>query len=116
MKSGGYIPNPALSWLYQRFFESIEVDQAWAGRVREADARGTVLYVLRNLSFIDFLALDHLTKKLGLPQVGFANDLGLWLLEPMGRGWLAALKKRTEAEDVAHLRRADDETAFVEGA
>ena len=79
-----YAPNPALAWIYQRFFEHIEVDEAWAGRVREADARGTVLYVLRNLSFVDFLALDYLTKSLRLPQVKFANDLGLWVLEPMG--------------------------------
>ncbi len=103
-----YEPNPALAWLYERFFAHIEVDQTWAARVREADARGTVVYVLRNLSFVDFLALDHLTKRLSLPQVRFANDLGLWVLEPMGRGWLGALKKRTVADDVRHLRQAID--------
>ena len=103
-----YVPNPALAWIYQRFFEHIEVDQAWAGRVREADARGTVVYVLRNLSFVDFLALDHLTKSLRLPQVRFANDLGLWVLEPMGRGWLSALRPRREVDDVERLRQAID--------
>ena len=80
-----YEPNPLLAWAYQRFFDHIEVDEAWARAVREADARGTVVYVLRNLSFVDFFALDYLTKKLGLPEVRFANDLGLWILEPMGR-------------------------------
>ncbi len=103
-----YAPNPALAWVYQRFFEKIEVDQAWAGRVREADARGTVVYVLRNLSFVDFLALDYLTKSLRLPQVRFANDLGLWLLEPLGRGWLSALRPRREEDDVGRLRQAID--------
>lgn len=103
-----YEPNPALAWLYERFFASIEVDESWAARVREADARGTVVYVLRNLSFVDFLALDHLTKRLGLPQVRFANDLGLWVFEPMGRGWLAALRPRTPAEDARRLRQAID--------
>jgi glycerol-3-phosphate O-acyltransferase len=103
-----YAPNPALAWIYQRFFEHIEVDQAWAGRVREADARGTVLYVLRNLSFVDFLALDYLTKSLRLPQVKFANDLGLWVLEPMGRGWLSALRPRREVDDIKRLREAID--------
>jgi glycerol-3-phosphate O-acyltransferase len=103
-----YAPNPALAWVYQRFFENIEVDQAWAGRVREADARGTVVYVLRNLSFVDFLALDYLTKSLRLPQVRFANDLGLWVLEPMGRGWLSALRPRRETDDVKRLRQAID--------
>src|SRR5215470_12650913 len=101
-----YEPNRALAWLYHRFFEHIEVDDAWARAVREADARGTVVYVLRNLSFIDFFALDFLTKKNHLPQVRFANDLGLWVLEPMGRGWLYALFKRSGQSDVDDLRRA----------
>jgi len=103
-----YAPNPVLALVYRRFFEHIEVDQAWAGRVREADARGTVVYVLRNLSFVDFLALDYLTKNLRLPEVRFANDLGLWLLEPMGRGWLSSLRPRRELDDVQRLREAID--------
>lgn len=101
-----YEPNPLLDVLYKRFFEHIEVDDAWAKAVRAADARGTVVYVLRNLSFVDFFALDHLTKRLHLPQVRFANDLGLWILEPMGRGWLHALVSRSEQSDADDLRRA----------
>lgn len=108
-----YEPNPALAWIYHRFFEHIEVDQAWTKQVREAEARGTVIYVLRNLSFVDFLALDYLTKKLDLPRVRFANDLGLWIFEPeMGRRrWLSGLVPRTEADDVTRLRHAIDEGA-----
>ncbi len=101
-----YEPNPLLAWLYQSFFEHIEVDEAWTRAVREADQRGTVIYVLRNLSFVDFFALDYLTKRLRLPQVRFANDLGLWVLEPMGRGWLHALFERNEISDAADLRHA----------
>lgn len=107
-----YEPNPALAWIYQRFFEQIGVDEAWAERVRGAEARGTVVYVLRNLSFVDFLALDYLTKKLGLPRIRFANDLGLWVLEPqMGRGLLSMFKPRREPDDVGRLRQAIDEGA-----
>ena len=109
MKLRSYQPNAALAWTYKRFFEHIEVDETWAKQVLAADTRGTVLYVLRNLSFVDFLALDYLTKKLALPQVRFANDMGLWLLEPMGRGWLSALRKPNEVDDVANLRRAIEE-------
>ncbi|HWL87349.1 MAG TPA: 1-acyl-sn-glycerol-3-phosphate acyltransferase [Polyangiaceae bacterium] len=103
-----YEPNAVLGWLYHRFFEHIGVDEAWAAAVREADRRGTVVYVLRNLSFLDFLALDHLIKRLHLPQVRFANDLGLWVLEPMGRGWLSAIGRtgtRKEESDAQDLRR-----------
>src|SRR4029079_42832 len=56
----------------------------------------------------DFLALDYLTKSLRLPQVRFANDLGLWVLEPLGRGWLSALRPRRESDDVKRLREAID--------
>ncbi len=101
-----YEPNPILAWLYHRFFERIEVDAAWLSAVREADARGTVVYALRNLSFVDFFALDYLTKRYMLPQVRFANDLGLWVLEPMGRGWLRALQPRDELGDAEDLKRA----------
>jgi glycerol-3-phosphate O-acyltransferase len=101
-----YEPNALFAWVYKRFFESIEVDDSWARAVREADSRGTVVYVLRNLSSVDFFALDYLTKRHHLPQIRFANDLGLWILEPMGRGLLNALRRRTVEGDVADLTSA----------
>ncbi|NOU28195.1 MAG: hypothetical protein HOO96_09850 [Polyangiaceae bacterium] len=102
-----YDPNPILALLYRRFFEHVQVDPAWAARVREAESRGTVVYVMRNLSFVDFLALDYLTKREHLPQIRFANDTGLFLLEPMGRGWLNAISRSIRPwDDAAELRRA----------
>lgn len=83
-----YVPNPVLRALYNRFFSKIQVDDEWVQRVRAAAKEGAVVYVQRNLNFIDFLALDHLTKVNALPQIRFANDLGLWVLNPMmGRRW-----------------------------
>jgi glycerol-3-phosphate O-acyltransferase len=102
----GYQPNPALEWALRRLFAAIEVAPNWASSIREAAQRGRVVYVLRNLSFVDFLALDHMTKLHGLPEVGFANDLGLFLLEPLGRGWLSALRRRIQpVDDSAELAR-----------
>jgi glycerol-3-phosphate O-acyltransferase len=101
-----YEPNALLAWVYRRFFESIEVDEAWAKAVREADARGTVVYVLRNVSFVDFFALDYLTKRHGLPRIKFASEMGLWVLEPLGRGWLNALRPRARHADGLGLDRA----------
>ena len=101
-----YEPNALLGWVYRRFFESIEVDEAWAKAVREADARGTVVYVLRNVSFVDFFALDYLTKRHGLPRIKFASEMGLWVLEPLGRGWLNALRPRGPHADGLGLDRA----------
>jgi len=101
-----YEPNALLAWVYRRFFESIEVDEAWAKAVRDADARGTVVYVLRNVSFVDFFALDYLTKRHGLPRIKFASEMGLWVLEPLRRGWLNAIRPRGPHADGLGLDRA----------
>jgi glycerol-3-phosphate O-acyltransferase len=100
-----YEPNPLLAYVYRRFFEHIHVDEAWVSTVREAAARGSVVYILRNLSFLDFLALDHLTKRHGLPRIRFANDLGLWVLEPMGKGWFSALRPQSRGDAAEELRQ-----------
>lgn len=96
-----YEPNPLLERIYQRLFRHMKVDARWVNSIREAAMRGTVVYVQRNLSFIDFLALDYLTKREGLPRVHFANDLGLFVLEPMGKGWLQAFERRLQPSQEA---------------
>jgi glycerol-3-phosphate O-acyltransferase len=106
-----YDPNPLLARIYRSLFEGIEVDLAWLSAVREADARGTVVYIGRNRSLIDFLALDYLTKRHDLPRIRFANDLGLSVLEPLRRGWRKALRPRTAEAD-----EADFEAAVASGA
>lgn len=79
-------PNRVLRWIYSRFFRHMRVDERWSGAVREAAARGLVVYVMRSISVLDFLCLDYLLKRFRLPLVRFVNDLGLWILEPFGRG------------------------------
>ena len=101
-----YEPNPILSWAYKRLFENIDVDPAWVDAIRECDKRGTVVYALRNLSFIDFLALDHLTKRFGLPQVKFAQHLGLGVLEPFGKGWFQTFSRKTPRGEESDLTTA----------
>jgi glycerol-3-phosphate O-acyltransferase len=77
-----YTPPAVLKILYRRFFDHIQVDEGWADQVRRLSERGTVLYVLRNLNWLDFLALDYLTKRQDLPPIRYVNDLGLWILNP----------------------------------
>jgi glycerol-3-phosphate O-acyltransferase len=101
-----YEPNALLRWLYRRFFDRIEVDPDWIRSVREAAKHGTVVYALRSLSLLDFLALDHITKRFGLPHIRFANDLGLWILEPFGKGFERAFRARTRDDDIEDLRAA----------
>jgi len=81
-----YRPNAFLRWVYRRFFAHIRVDESWSTKVRESARRGVVVYVMRSISLLDFLCLDFLVKRFGLPLVRFVNDLGLWILEPFGKG------------------------------
>ena len=64
---------------YDRILREIPVDETWVRAVRQAAERGAVVHLVRNVSLLDLLALDHLTRRLGLPRIGFANELGGWL-------------------------------------
>ncbi len=87
-----YDPNAVLQAAYRQFFGHIKIHDDWLNLVREAAKRGPVVYVMRNLSYLDFMALDHLTHRHGLPGIGFANDLGLWIFEPFAETWSEALR------------------------
>lgn len=81
-----YQPSRLWRWLYDRFFRHVKPGERWERTVREQAERALVVYVARSLSFLDFLALDYLTKKHGLPLLRFANDVGMSIVEPFGRG------------------------------
>lgn len=102
----GYQPNPALRFLYRQFFDRIQVDEDWVRNVREHAERGTVVYILRNLNFVDFLALDHLTRRFGLPEVRYVNDQHLGALSPTHGGFSRILSRRSLKNDSEELAEA----------
>ena len=99
-----YEPVRFLRWLYRRFFSHIQVDVHWSEEVKQASAQGTVVYIMRSLSFLDFLCLDFLVKRFELPLVRFVNDLGLWILEPFGKGGRRLRFRRQLPEAPPHQR------------
>ncbi|EYF05958.1 1-acyl-sn-glycerol-3-phosphate acyltransferase [Chondromyces apiculatus] len=82
---------------YDTVLRQIPVDEAWVEAIRALVARGPVVYVLRNVSLVDLLALDALTRRFGLPPLGFANELGAWVEAP---AW--SLKKPSAEERIRH--------------
>lgn len=90
-----YEPSRLVRALLDRFFESLKVEESWLSEVRRVAERGSVVFVLRSLNLIDFLALDYLTRRHDLPRIRFVNDLGLGALNPMGRGLGAVLSPRS---------------------
>lgn len=85
-----YQPNPLLRAAYSRLFRRIRVDASWGEHLRGISEQGPVVYVLRSMNAVDFLALDYFTRELGLPEIRFANDLGPWVFAPMARQWFRA--------------------------
>jgi glycerol-3-phosphate O-acyltransferase len=70
-----------------RLFAGLRVDDGFAATVRDASARGPVLFVLRSMHAVDALAVASRSAGTGLPRLGFAHDLP-WLpraLDPKAR-------------------------------
>lgn len=113
-ESPRFEPNRLLRWIYTRFFRHMRIDERWSGHVRESAARGIVVYVMRSISVLDFLCLDYLVKRFRLPLVRFANDLGLWILEPFGRGGRRLrLRRQIPQEDALAKVISDHESALL---
>ena len=60
-----YEPNPLLRALYRHFFDRIRVDDDWVASVRSLSESGVVVYVLRSLNVLDFLAQEHVAVLAG---------------------------------------------------
>lgn len=60
-----------------RLFRHLEIEAAWREAAEGAARRGPVVYVMKSASALDYLALDHLTRKLALPPIGFVNGLSI---------------------------------------
>jgi glycerol-3-phosphate O-acyltransferase len=67
------------------WFRDIAIDDAWTDAVRALAGRGAIIYVLRNVSVLDYLALEHLTARFDLPRIGFVNELPA-AISPQPRG------------------------------
>lgn len=98
-----YQPNPVLKAAYAALFDRIEVGEAWVAENRRLSEQGMVVHVLGNLNVVDFLVLDHLTKRFDLPPIRFVNDLGLWVLNPdMGQSWADLFFPRSPTIQLRH--------------
>lgn len=110
-----YEPNPVLEALYRPFLQNLRVDEAWVDRMHELRKGASLVYVMRNLNVVDFLALDQVTRRFKLPRIHYVNDLGLWVLNPLGKGWLNALVPRrgpAPRDELAHALSCDGSAAL----
>jgi glycerol-3-phosphate O-acyltransferase len=111
----GFAPAAVLAKIAAPMLERLPVDPAWEARVRIATERGAVVHVVRNASVVDYLALDHVLRRAGLPSIGFVNDVGGF---PIARKLGSALPTRApetiELGDA--LDRGESALLFMKGA
>ncbi|HCP47446.1 MAG TPA: hypothetical protein DIU15_15500 [Deltaproteobacteria bacterium] len=80
------------------FFRHIR-DDTDLGPIREAARKGTVVYVMRTRSRLDYLFFNYFALKHGLPLARFANDVRTESLGPLTTQVRAAWARRRYRQD-----------------
>ncbi len=74
-----------VDWLCQRLLASIRIAPSAVEHVHELAQRGTVVYVMRQRSWVDYLMMTYVLRREGLPVPEFVNDLSLFWLRPLSQ-------------------------------
>ncbi|MBI4511553.1 MAG: 1-acyl-sn-glycerol-3-phosphate acyltransferase [Deltaproteobacteria bacterium] len=106
-------PGVVLKFLFRKLFGAIHFGEEDAARIRHAASRGPVVYVLRTVSYLEYLYFNYALSRNGLPLARFANGgVRTVLLWPIWiavglllRLWRLARGARLESEEDAMARR-----------
>lgn len=72
-------------WFARRYFGHFELDADVVTRLRDLEARGTVVYVMRYSSRLDYFLFNALFLQHGLRLSGFANAIRFHAYRPLGQ-------------------------------
>jgi hypothetical protein len=96
-------------WFARRFFSHLALDPATLARLRELEARGAVVYVMRYASRLDYFLFNALFLREGLRLSAFANGIRFYYYRPLFEALRARLSRRREPagreRDRDHARR-----------
>jgi len=92
-------------WFARRFFRHLEMDPAAVATLRALEARGTVVYVMRYASRLDYFLWNWLFLREGLRLSGFANGLRFYYYGPVLRALRIALGRLRALRVLARRRQ-----------
>jgi glycerol-3-phosphate O-acyltransferase len=101
-------------WFARRFFPYFDLDDAAVARLRALEERGSVVYVMRYASRLDYFLFNTLFVREGLRLSAFANGLSFYYYAPLLRGIGNWLQRRRLLG--AARREADRERAVAKAA
>ncbi len=100
---------PRFNFLFRafarRFFQHLALDPGTAKRLRELEGRGSVVYVMRYASRLDYFLFNTLFLRQGLQLSRFANGIRFYYYGPLWR-WLriALFRRRGDGHALEHER------------
>ena len=96
------------------FFDHIRLDPASAARIRQLPEEGTVVYVMRTRSTLDYLFFNYLYAKNGLPLARFANGIDLTFYRGLGL-WFRQKWRRLMGNDTPQPPALEQLRTTVDG-
>jgi glycerol-3-phosphate O-acyltransferase len=100
-------------WFARRYFRHLALDPEDEAHLRRLESRGSVVYVMRYASRLDYFLMNALFARQGLRLSGFANGIRFWYYRPLvdglrvfWRGRKADAAAVAEDADVAERRTA----------
>lgn len=74
--------NGIAEFVGRRLFGRAVVNERLVEKIRDLAERGTIVYVLRHHSFVDFFMINFILRREDLPLPVFANGIAPWFLAP----------------------------------
>jgi glycerol-3-phosphate O-acyltransferase len=80
-------------WFARRFFREIGLDDQTVARLRDLESRGSVVYVMRYASRLDYFLFNALFRREGLRLSRFANGIRFYYYRPLWEALRIALRR-----------------------
>jgi len=83
-------------WFARRFFRHVEIDPDAVARLRELEAAGSIVYVMRYASRLDYFLFNTLFRREGLRRSEFANGIHFFYYRPLWSALRIGLRRWRE--------------------
>jgi glycerol-3-phosphate O-acyltransferase len=111
--------NLPFRWFARRYFQHFGLDDAAVRRLRELESRGSVVYVMRYASRLDYFLFNTLFLREGLRLSAFANGIRFYYYRPLLealRCWLRGRRVTRHRSDREHTRLVSQDLARAGGS
>ena len=80
-------------WFGRRFFRHLDLEAGTVERLRALEAKGSLVYVMRYASRLDYFLFNWLFRREGLRLSGFANGVAFYHYRPLHRAIPVSLRR-----------------------